>query len=94
VRTQSEVVVLVAREPRQVGHDDEVNAALVHPAKGKQILELAAVGGLGALAFLVEAFEGLVALAATACKNNVITAIEKAATGSLWMTNRSSARSH
>jgi hypothetical protein len=37
---------------------------LFKPAKRDQLLKLAAVGGLGALAFLVEAFENLVALAA------------------------------
>jgi len=57
------VVVLVAREARQVEHDHEVHAALVQPAEREEILKLAAVGGLGAFAFLVEAFENLVALA-------------------------------
>ena len=58
------MVVLVAREARQVEHDHEMDAALVQPAVREQVLELAAVRGLRALAFLVEAFEDLVALAA------------------------------
>src|SRR5262249_5172365 len=45
-------------------HDDKVDAALVQPAEREQVLELAAIRGLGALAFLVKAFEDLVALAA------------------------------
>ena len=57
MRTQREVVVLVAREARQVEHDYEVDAALVQPTEGQQILKLAAIRGLGALAFLVEPFE-------------------------------------
>ena len=59
-----EVVVLVAREARQVEHDHEMHAALVQPAEREQVLKLAAIRGLGALAFLVEAFEDFVALAA------------------------------
>ena len=58
------MIVLVACEARQVEHDHEMYAALVQPAIREQVLELAAVGGFGALAFLVEAFEDLVALAA------------------------------
>jgi hypothetical protein len=58
------VIVLVAREARQIEHDHEVHAALVQPAVREQVLELAAIGGLGALAFLVKAFEDFVALAA------------------------------
>ena len=58
------MVVLVAREARQVEHDHEVHAALVQAAEREQLLKLAAVGRLRALAFLVEAFEDLVALAA------------------------------
>jgi hypothetical protein len=54
VRTQSEVVVLVAREAREVEHDHEVHTALVQPAERQQGLKLTAVGGLGAFAFLVE----------------------------------------
>jgi hypothetical protein len=57
------MIVLVARKARQVEHDHEVNAALVQAAEGEPILKLTAVGGLGALAFLVESFEDLVALA-------------------------------
>ena len=64
MRAQREVVVLVPREARQVEHDHEMHAALVQPAVRQQVLELAAIRGLGALAFLVEAFEDLVALAA------------------------------
>ena len=41
-----------------------MHAALVQPAVREQVLKLAAISGLGALAFLVEAFEDLVALAA------------------------------
>jgi hypothetical protein len=63
MRPQSEVVVLFAREAREVEDDDEVNLALARPAVLQQSLELTAVRGLGALAFLVEAFEDLVALA-------------------------------
>ena len=63
MRTQREVVVLVPREARQVEHDDEVHAALVQPTECEQILKLAAIRGLRALAFLVKAFEDLVALA-------------------------------
>ena len=63
VRAQREVVVLVARKARQVEHDHEVHAALVLAAVRQEALELAAVRGLRALAFLIEAFENLVALA-------------------------------
>jgi hypothetical protein len=41
-----------------------VDAALVQSAEREQVLKLATVGGLGALAFLVEPFENFVALAA------------------------------
>jgi hypothetical protein len=41
-----------------------MHAALVQPAVREQVLKLAAIRGLGALAFLVKAFEDLVALAA------------------------------
>ena len=58
------MVVLVPREARQVEHDHEMHAALVQPAEREQVLKLAAIRGLGALAFLVEPFEDLVALAA------------------------------
>jgi hypothetical protein len=39
-------------------------AAFVQSAEGEQILKLAVVGGLGALAFLVESFQDFVALTA------------------------------
>ena len=61
---RGEVVVLVSREACQVEHDHEVHAALVQPTVREQVLELAAIRGLGALAFLVEPFEDFVALAA------------------------------
>ena len=64
VRAERKVVVLLAGEPREVVHDHEVNLALVRPAVLQQILKLTAVRGLGALAFFVEPFEDLVALAA------------------------------
>ena len=64
VRAQREVVVLVPREARQVEDDHEVDRALVRAAVLQQRLELAAVRGLGALAFLVEALEDVVALPA------------------------------
>jgi hypothetical protein len=57
------MVVLLAREARQVVHDHEVNLALVRPAVLQEVLELAAVRGLGAVAFFVEALEDFVALA-------------------------------
>jgi hypothetical protein len=41
-----------------------MHAALVQPAERQQVLKLAAIRGLGALAFLVEALEDFVALAA------------------------------
>jgi len=41
-----------------------MHAALVQPAERQQVLKLAAVGGLGALTFLVEAFEDFISLAA------------------------------
>jgi hypothetical protein len=65
VRSQREVVELLPREAREVVDDYEVNVALVRPAVLQQRLELAAVRGLGALAFFVEAFADLVALPAT-----------------------------
>ena len=64
MRAQREVVVLVPREARQVEHDHEMDAALVQPAVREQVLKLAAIGGLGALAFLVKALEDFVSLAA------------------------------
>jgi hypothetical protein len=56
------MVVLVARKARQVENDHELHVPLVQPAEGEQILKLAAVGRLGAFAFLVEPFEDVVAL--------------------------------
>jgi hypothetical protein len=41
-----------------------MHAALVQPAVREQVLKLAAIRGLGALAFLVEPFEHFVSLAA------------------------------
>jgi hypothetical protein len=64
-RPEREVIVSVAREPRQVEHDHEVHAALVLAAERPQILELAAVGRLGAFPFFVEALDHYVALTAT-----------------------------
>jgi hypothetical protein len=60
----AEMIVLVAREARQVEHDHEMDAAFVQTAVCEQALELAAVRGLGTLALFVEAFENFVALAA------------------------------
>jgi hypothetical protein len=51
------MVVLRAGEPREVVHDDKVNFTFVSAAVVQQRLELAAVRGLGALTFFVEAFE-------------------------------------
>ena len=59
MRTQSEVVVLVAREPRQVEHDEEVNFAFVAATVRKHSLELAPIGSLRAFAFFFEALEDL-----------------------------------
>ena len=58
------MVVLLPREAREVVHDDEMNLALVRAAVLQQRLELAAVCGLGALAFFVKAFKDFVALPA------------------------------
>lgn len=58
------MVVLLAGEPREVVHDDEVDLALVGAAVLQQGLKLVAVRRLGTLAFFVEAFEDLVALPA------------------------------
>jgi hypothetical protein len=63
VCTKREVVALLPREAREVVHDDEVDFALVRAAVRQQGVELAAVRGLGAFAFFVEAFADLVALA-------------------------------
>ena len=65
LRTQREVVVLVTREACQIKHDHEMHAALVQSTVREQVLKLAAIRGLGALAFLGKAFEDLVTLAAT-----------------------------
>lgn len=56
-------VVLVPREARQVEHHQEMHAAFVQPTVREQALKLAAIRGLGALAFLVESFEDFIALA-------------------------------
>jgi hypothetical protein len=64
VCTEREVVVLLARESREVVHDNEVDFALMRAAVLQQCLELTAVRGLGALAFFVEVFKDLVALPA------------------------------
>jgi hypothetical protein len=64
VRAEREVVVLVPGEASQVEHDDKVRAALVQAAEGEQLLKLAAIRGLGALAFPVKAFEDLTVLPA------------------------------
>ena len=61
--TEREVVVLLARKSREVVYDDEVDFALMRAAVLQQCLELTAVRGLGALAFFVETFEDVVALA-------------------------------
>ena len=58
------MVVLVAREAGQIEDHDEVHAALVQTAVREQPLKLAAVRRLRPLAFLVEAFDDLVALPA------------------------------
>ena len=58
------MVVLIAREARQVEHNYEMDTALVQATVREQALELAAVGRLGALAFFMEAFDDLVALPA------------------------------
>jgi hypothetical protein len=56
------MVALLAREAREVVHNDEVDLALMRPAVLQRRLELAAVRGLGAPALFVEAFEDVVAL--------------------------------
>jgi phosphoserine aminotransferase len=63
MRAQREVVVLVPREARQVEDDDELDAALVRAAELQQLLQLGAIGGLRALAFLAESREDVEALA-------------------------------
>ncbi len=58
------MVVLVAREARQVEHDDEVDLALVGAAEREQLLQLGAVRGLRALALFLEAREDVEPFAA------------------------------
>jgi hypothetical protein len=53
------MIVLLPREAREVVDDDEMDLALVCSAVLQEILQLAAVGGLGALALLLEALEDL-----------------------------------
>ena len=64
MRTQSEVIVFVPREARQVEHNHAMHTALVQATEREQVLKLAAVRRLRALTFLVEAFQDLVALTA------------------------------
>jgi hypothetical protein len=64
VRTEREVIVLLACETREVVYDEEVDLALVRPAVLQQRLELCPVGRLRALAFFVEPLEDLVAVPA------------------------------
>jgi hypothetical protein len=54
MRAEREVVVLLSRESRQVEDDHELDGALVLAAELQQLLELGAVGGFRALAFLAE----------------------------------------
>jgi hypothetical protein len=63
MRAQREVVVLLPRKSRQVEDDDELDGSLVLAAELEQLLELGAVGGFRALAFLAEAREHFEALA-------------------------------
>ena len=63
MRAQREVVVLLPREARQVEDDDELDPAFVRAAELQQLLQLGAVGGLRALAFLAESREDVEALA-------------------------------
>jgi hypothetical protein len=51
------MIVLLSCEPREVVDDDEVDLALVCAAVLQEILQLAAVGRLGALALLMEALK-------------------------------------
>ena len=57
MRAQGEVVVLLPRESRQVEDDDELDLALVVATELQQLLQLGAIGGLRALAFLTESRE-------------------------------------
>jgi len=59
------VVVLLTREPREVVHDHEMDLTLVRAAELQQLLQLGAVGGLGALALFLEPLEDFVAFALT-----------------------------
>jgi len=49
----------VAREPREVEHNNEVDSALVRPAVCEEPLQLRTVGRLGAFAFFSEPLENL-----------------------------------
>ena len=57
------MIVLLSCESREVVHDDEVDLALVRAAVLQEILQLAAVGRLGALTLLMEALKDLKAMA-------------------------------
>jgi hypothetical protein len=57
------MIVLLSCEPREVVDDDEVDLALVCAAVLQEILQLAAVGRLGALALLMEALKDFKAVA-------------------------------
>src|SRR5262245_38486934 len=58
-----ESLVLVWGEACQVEHNHEMYAAFVQPAVREQVLELAAIRRLRALAFFVKTFEDFVPLA-------------------------------
>src|SRR5262245_30455160 len=51
MRTQREVVVLLARETRQIEDNHELNFAFVYPAELQEFLKLGPIRGLRALAF-------------------------------------------
>ena len=59
---QREVIVLLSGEPRQVEDDDELEFAFIGAAELQQLLQLGAIGGLRALAFLAESREHVEAL--------------------------------
>jgi hypothetical protein len=82
VRAQREVVVLLTSEPREVVDDYEMDFALVDAAVLQQVLRLTAVRALGALAFLVEAFKNLVALAAAPARAGTLLVASSATPGS------------
>src|SRR3954447_20563865 len=63
MRSQREVVVLVPRESCQVEDDDELDGSLVRAAELQHLLDLGAIGGLGALALLAASREHLEGLA-------------------------------